>query len=217
MSASKGFKVYGERALVAMVKELKQLNDGAVPGKPVVIPIDPDALSEEDKKKALDAVNIIEEKRDGRVKGRTCANGSKQRQYLQEYESVASPTVGQESLITTLLIGAYEGCKFISFDVPGAFLQAEMADDKLVLLKLKGKFVDMMCEINPEFIPFVRYENTKFGKKIKVLYMKVIRAIYGCIEAALQWYKMFTGTLKKLGYKLNPYDKCVANKVINGN
>ena len=46
--------------------------------------------------------------------------------------------------------------------------------------------------------------------------MKVIRAIYGCIEAALQWYKMFTGTLKKLGYKLNPYDKCVANKVING-
>ena len=27
---------------------------------------------------------------------------------------------------------------------------------------------------------------------------------------------MFTGTLKKLGYKLNPYDKCVANKIVNG-
>ena len=31
-----------------------------------------------------------------------------------------------------------------------------------------------------------------------------------------QWYIMFMGTLKKLGYKLNPYDKCVANKTING-
>ena len=49
--ASKGFKVFGERALAAMVKELKQLNDGAVPGKPVVIPIEADTLSKEDKKK----------------------------------------------------------------------------------------------------------------------------------------------------------------------
>ena len=46
--------------------------------------------------------------------------------------------------------------------------------------------------------------------------MQVIRAIYGFIEAALQWYIMFTGTLKGLEYELNPYDKCVANKVVNG-
>ena len=118
--------------------------------------------------------------------------------------------------MTSLLIGAHEGREFISFDVPGEFFQEEMAEDKLVLLKLKGQFVDMMCEINPEYKPHVRYETMRYGRKIKVLYMKVIRAIYGCIEAALQWYIMFTGTLKKLGYKLNPYDKCVANKIING-
>ena len=64
MSANKGFKVFGERALAVMIKELKQLNDGAVPGKPVVIPIDNNVLTAEDKRKALDAVNIIEEKRD---------------------------------------------------------------------------------------------------------------------------------------------------------
>ena len=88
--------------------------------------------------------------------------------------------------MTTLLIGAHEGRKFISFDVPGAFLQAEMTDDTLVLLKLKSEFVDMMCQINPEFKPQVRYETTRKGKQIKVLYMQVIRAVYGCIEAALQ-------------------------------
>ena len=42
MPASKGFKVFGERALTAMIKELKQLNDGVVLGKPVVIPIEAD-------------------------------------------------------------------------------------------------------------------------------------------------------------------------------
>jgi len=45
--------------------------------------------------------------------------------------------------------------------------------------------------------------------------MKVIRAIYGCIESALQWYKLFSDTLQKLGFTLNPYDKCIANKMIN--
>ena len=49
----------------------------------MVILIEAEMLSEEDKNKALDAVNIIEEKCDGRVKGRTCANGSKQRAYLK--------------------------------------------------------------------------------------------------------------------------------------
>ncbi len=51
--------------------------------------------------------------------------------------------------MTVLLIRAHKGQKNILFNVPGAFLQAEMADDKLVLLKLKGEFVDMMCKINP--------------------------------------------------------------------
>ena len=69
---------------------------------------------------------------------------------FEKYESLASPTVGLVILMTTLLIGSHEERKFIYFDVPGDFLQAEMVYDKLVLLKLKGDFVDMMCEINPE-------------------------------------------------------------------
>ena len=69
--------------------------------------------------------------------------------------------------------------------MPGAFLQAEMSDNELVLSKLKGKFVDMMCEINSEFTKYMWYETTKYGKRIKVLYMKIVQAIYGCIETAL--------------------------------
>ena len=53
--------------------------------------------------------------------------------------------------MSTLLIGAYEGREHISFDVPGAFLQAEMSEDKLVLLKFRGSMAEMICEVNPEY------------------------------------------------------------------
>ena len=37
------------------------------------------------------------------------------------------------------------------FDVPGAFLQAEMPDNKLVVLKFKGKMAEMLAEVNDEY------------------------------------------------------------------
>ena len=86
-----------------------------------------------------------------------------------------------------------------------------MPADKLVLMKLRGKFVDIMCNVNPEYKSHVRYEG-----KCKVLYLRVLRAIYGCLESALLWYSLYSTTLKGMGFKLNPYDLCVANKIIEG-
>ena len=170
-----------------------------------------ESLTDEDKRQALDAVNLIKQKRCGKIKGRCAANGSRQKQYLKEDESVASPTVSLEGLLGTFVIDAKEGRMVNTFDVPGAFLQAPMPEGKKVLLKMKGEFVDIMCRVNPEHLPNVRFEG-----KHKVLYLKVERAIYGCIESALAWYNMFTKILEKMGFELNPYDKCVANKMING-
>ena len=50
----------------------------------------------------------------------------------------------------------------------------------------------------------------------KVLYLKVLREIYGCIEPALQWFNLYTQNLKAEIYILYKYDRCVANKKING-
>ena len=44
-----------------------------------------------------------------------------------------------------------------------------------------------------------------------------MRALYGCLESALLWYNLYYTTLVDMGFKLNPYDLCVANKIINGN
>eukprot|EP00957_Ditylum_brightwellii_P052357 3971365-Ditylum_brightwellii.AAC.1 len=62
MPASRGIKLFGKRALAAMVKELKQLNNVAMEGKPVVVWINAALLSNDDKQKALDAVNLIKKK-----------------------------------------------------------------------------------------------------------------------------------------------------------
>ena len=77
INAKVGIEKYGKRAVAAVFKELKQLDEGAVPGKPAVRPIDPNTLTSDEKRKALSAVNLIKEKRDGKLKGRTCADGRK--------------------------------------------------------------------------------------------------------------------------------------------
>ena len=30
------------------------------------------------------------------------------------------------------------------------------------------------------------------------------------------WYELYSNTLKGMGFKINPYDRCIANKDING-
>ena len=68
-----------------------------------------------------------------------------------------------------------------------------------------------MCEVNPELIEDVRFERGK-----KVLYLKIKKTLYGCIESALLWYNLFLNKLTDLGFKVSPYDRCVANKIIDG-
>ena len=205
MTAKRGIKLYGEKAIAAMFKEYKQLDDLEVLGR-----IDPDSLTQDQKRKALRAVNLIKIKRCGKVKGRTCADGSVQRNYVPR-EEASSPTLSNEALMCLLLINSFEGRDIAVFDVPGAYLHADIPESKFVILKIEDDFVDIMCDVNPEYLDDVRYE----GKK-KVLYVKILKALYGMIESALLWHSLYTEVLEKEGFELNPYDRCVANKTING-
>ena len=104
ISASRGINLFGEEAVAAIFKELQQLNDGALPGNPVVVSIHIESLTEKDKRKSLEAVNLIKVNRCGKFKGRTCANGSLQRHFVKEEDNFASPTASLESILTTLII-----------------------------------------------------------------------------------------------------------------
>jgi hypothetical protein len=101
-------------------------------------------------------------------------------------------------------------------DIPNAFIQALMPEVKdgneRVMMKITGVLVNMLVELNPELYgPYVVYEKNR-----KVLYVQVIRAIYGMLEAALLWYKKFRKELEAAGLKFNPYDPCVASRQEKG-
>ena len=80
---------------------------------------------------------------------------------LKHGETISSPTVSLESIVRTLLIDANEGRDVAIFDVPGAYLQAEMPREKKLLMKFRNEFVDIMCEVNPEYEQYVIKENGK--------------------------------------------------------
>ena len=95
-------------------------------------------------------------------------------------------------------------------DVAGAYLNADMKE--MVLMKFEGNLVDFIVASNPKrYAPYVTY---KTGRK--VLYIQLLKAIYGCMKNALLWYQMFTECLQDIGFCLNPYDLCVVNKNIRG-
>ena len=151
MSATQGIKKNGEKAIAAIFKELKQLNDRAMPGKPVVEPIPFVDLTQKDKSDALEAVNLIKEKRCGKLNGCTCANGLQQRRYVKNEDYFSSQTASLESILMTLLIDTKEGRDIAVTDIPGAYLQAIFPPEKRVILKLNGIFVDIMRLVNPLF------------------------------------------------------------------
>ena len=49
-----------------------------------------------------------------------------------------------------------------------------------------------------------------------VLYVRLQKALYGCLKSALLFYKKLVGDLEAYGFRINPYDLCVANKMIGG-
>jgi hypothetical protein len=109
----------------------------------------------------------------------------------------------------SIMIDAKERRDVATANVEGAYLHAHMED--FVLLKLVGEAVNIMCQVNPKYKKFVVIENGK-----KVLYLQLLKVLYGCVQSALLWYNLFTNTLVRMGFKLNPYDLCVANSQIKG-
>jgi hypothetical protein len=53
-------------------------------------------------------------------------------------------------------------------------------------------------------------------KGVRQLIVQCQNALYGTMVASLLYYRKFTKTLLDDGYEINPYDPCVANKMIEG-
>jgi len=50
----------------------------------------------------------------------------------------------------------------------------------------------------------------------KAIYVNMLKALYGMLVASILYYKKFQKDIERIGYEINPYDMCVANKTVNG-
>ena len=204
-SIGAGLRKFQERGEKGVTKELSQMHNMAV-----FAPIMKTDLTPEEKKKAISSLMFLKEKRDATIKARFCADGRKQRGDWTKQETT-SPTVSNESVFLTSVIDAHERRDVGCYDIPGAFLHADSDED--ITMVLKGRLAELMVQVAPNLY---RKYVTVDKRNVPILYVKIQKALYGLLRSALLFYKKLVGDLEGNGFVLNPYDPCVANKMING-
>ena len=149
---------------------MKQLHE-----RVVFKPIHVAELTEQEKRRAMESLIFLVEKRDGTVKGRTCANGSTRREYMDRDEA-ASHTAMTESIIITGVIDAKQRRDVMTADIPNAFVQTDVEQKEIgerIVMKIRGPLVDMLLELSSEtYANYVVYEG-----KSKVLYVVMEKAL----------------------------------------
>ena len=134
-----------------------------------------------------------------KLKARLVAGGHMQDRNLYSDSERSSPTVAISSFFTLISIAAAGNKKFMNFDFAQAFLNAEMKSDVNMLIDpLLSKFI---IESDNSFAEFLNPDGT--------ICVKLLKALYGCVESSALWYNHLKNILIKIGFKVNDYDKCV--------
>ena len=77
MGVNKGIKVFGQKGIDAVSKEMQKFHD-----REVIIPNNPSQLTKEGSRRSLPYLMFLKEKRDSTIRGRGCADGRRQRLYM---------------------------------------------------------------------------------------------------------------------------------------
>ena len=125
-------------------------------------------------------------------------------------EDTASPTVLLQSVFLTCGIEAHEGHEAAIIDIPNAFVQTNHKGQTMIM-KIKGQLAHILVEVAPEI--YEEYLTEEDG--VPVLYVELLKALYRMMESSLLFYKKLVKDIQEQGFKVNPYDPCMVNKMVN--
>ena len=110
------------------------------------------------------------------------AGGNKQRNFISK-EEASSPTVATEAVMLTALIEAQENRDVAVIDIPNAFIQTKVEDEKdMVTIRVREELVKALLDIAPKvYKPHV----TKDKKGDLILLLGCLNTIYGIMIAGL--------------------------------
>jgi hypothetical protein len=138
-----------------------------------------------------------------KYKSRLVAHGNEQDTKL--YPDRASPTAQLHSIMTCLAVAACnEKCSVGKLDIKGAFIQTEMTGVP-VYNKCAGRLRHVILRTYPEL--------TKYVGKDGALYCKLLKALYGYVQASKLWYLKLSKFLESEGYEKCEVDPCIFRRV----
>jgi hypothetical protein len=114
---------------------------------------------------------------------------------------------GYLHIITTGVIHAKQRRDAMTFDITNVFVQTKSAlDGDKIIMKIRGQLIDILLEICPGV-----YDHYVINEgKLKILYVRMLRALYGMLVSSILYYKKFGKDIEAIGFEVNPYDICVA-------
>jgi hypothetical protein len=87
----------------------------------------------------MESLHFLVKKPDGKIKARTCANGSTQCEYIDR-EDATSPTAATEAILITGVIDAKQRRDIMTNDVPNVFVQTPIPQDgEKIIMKIRGQ------------------------------------------------------------------------------
>jgi hypothetical protein len=75
---------------------------------------------------------------------------------------------------------------------------------------MNGLLAELMVKTDPKI--YGKYITIKMGRQ--VLYLCLQKALYGMLKSALLFYRKLVKELQEMGFEINPYDPCEANKLV---
>ena len=82
----------------------------------------------------------------------------------------------------------------------------------MAIIKLRGVLADILCKISSDYKDYVN----RYKRGVKQLLQYCQNSLYGEMVYSLLYYCKFNKSLTSIWFEINPYDPCVANKVIDG-
>ena len=171
-------------------------------------------LSAKEKVEVLESHLFLKLKRGRNIKGQAVADGNKQRDFISK-EGPSSPTIATKAVLLSFVFDAQEHRDIATIDIPNVFIQTSVNKiEEMETIIVQGTLVDVIVEITPEI--YGLYVSTD-KKGVKTLILRCHNAIYGTMLARLLCYRKFCKTINHLGFKINLYDPCFANRTIEDN
>jgi hypothetical protein len=203
MSVKKALQQRPAEAKAAITSELAQMLRLHV-FKPVL----KSTLSDEERRRVIRSSMFVKEKwaPSGEFlkhKARLVAGGDLQDKSL--YDNISSPTATPTSILHVAGQAAVEGRHVATVDIGGAYLNAEMNPKEApVDMIIEPVLTAILVTLAPAYAPFVRQDGS--------VVVRLVKALYGTVQAARLWHDMIVGILTTDGFTQNPYERCVLNK-----